>query len=698
MSIVPYNNENLSIVLRSPELGSIVLYNKATKSLELVNLDSSGHIPDAEDFYDSKGRMKRLISSESLVDSDQAANSYCPHCGQEIPNDDKRRQSSTQTRNFDLENFRSAGPSMRSDYFRLLASGGDFSKQELFDIIKNRRRNTLLEDTDPHFEDDGGDESVIGERSNGGDLFSDEDLGDFPATLFTQGYFKKFFRVKQRLGNGSNGTVLKVEHVLHNLPLGVFALKKIPIGSHLSNLPERLKEVKLLFQLTEASGLDTGIEDLLDDDGNSIDGKESLIKYNHVWLEIDQVSDFSPRVPCVFILFEYCDGGNLEELVESLKHPIIDIEKTKLYRRARRTSSNEATPMEQQPRFLNAFEIYKIFRDIVVGVSYLHRSHILHRDLKPANCLLKQQFTDNLRQNPICSVSDLHSFPSVTVSDFGEGIMEGMKRESTGATGTIEFSAPELFFRGQNGALNDFTTSSDVYSLGMILYYLCFGELPYTSDDPEDVRKTIEHSYKNDANLSSFGDAKRLKEPLMEDWLKLISRMLEPQSYKRPNCLEILADLVKIFHKLQTLDDKNTTENMTLFKWERASESQETLTTYAPISTISDAVLLEDRDPLTYPPVANTMLNMSQLVTFAVSISNFLIYKYVSYRLSQLVPQNVMKNRETAFLQRGKLLELFIYGIFLCSGIQITSPTPIKLKVFLVELLTLLGIELVGGT
>lgn len=88
--------------------------------------------------------------------------------------------------------------------------------------------------------------------------------------------------------------------------LGVYALKKIHIGNNLVWLERGMKEVKFLSALTHSS--------------------LNLITYNHVWLEMDNASGYvktrdgkdtsSPEsVPCVFILQQFCSGGNLEEVV-----------------------------------------------------------------------------------------------------------------------------------------------------------------------------------------------------------------------------------------------------------------------------------------------------------------------------------------------------------------------------------------------
>lgn len=164
----------------------------------------------------------------------------------------------------------------------------------------------------------------------------------------------------------------------------------------------------------------------------------NLIRYNHVWLETSQWSPFGPAVPCAYILQEYCSGGNLEAYVK-------------------------------KRRALSPFEVISFLKDILEGVSYLHEHQIIHRDLKPSNFLLKDE--GNGPGTP----------PQILVSDFGEGNVEGQHRASTGTTGTLEYCAPELLSRDLRGNLGEFSRHSDMFSVGLVLYFLCFGHTPYRS-------------------------------------------------------------------------------------------------------------------------------------------------------------------------------------------------------------------------
>ncbi|ODV90638.1 hypothetical protein CANCADRAFT_44285 [Tortispora caseinolytica NRRL Y-17796] len=165
----------------------------------------------------------------------------------------------------------------------------------------------------------------------------------------------------------------------------------------------------------------------------------NIVHYNHVWLEEAQINNFGPRVACVFILQEYCNAGTLEDYV--LQH------------------SNLPIPL-----------ILSYARDITSGINSLHANKIIHCDLKPSNCLLR------LKPGEV--------IPQALVSDFGEGLLFGQKRTSTGATGTLAYLAPELLKEDvRTGSLNQFSYASDVYALGLICYYLCFKSLPYSEDE-----------------------------------------------------------------------------------------------------------------------------------------------------------------------------------------------------------------------
>lgn len=201
-----------------------------------------------------------------------------------------------------------------------------------------------------------------------------------------QGYYKRFFKEDLKLGRGSGESVFKCQHMLDGIELGAYAVKKVPVGDDHSWLNRMLREVHILENLRHSN----------------------IIEYKHAWLEYHQLTPFGPAIPCLFILMQLAEGGNLEEFVINNK-----------------TNSN-----------LNISLYCDWFEQICLGLAHLHQCGILHRDLKPSNILIKMSKEVGKAQ--------------LLITDFGEcttseqSIATLADHNRTGATGTIEFVAPEL--------------------------------------------------------------------------------------------------------------------------------------------------------------------------------------------------------------------------------------------------------------
>lgn len=65
--------------------------------------------------------------------------------------------------------------------------------------------------------------------------------------------------------------------------------------------------------------------------------------------------------------------------------------------------------------------------------------------------------------------------------------------ERTGNTGTLTFLCPELVQLDNRGLLKDkHSTKTDMWSLGMILYYVCYASVPYSQiSNFSDLKKEI---------------------------------------------------------------------------------------------------------------------------------------------------------------------------------------------------------------
>lgn len=324
------------------------------------------------------------------------------------------------------------------------------------------------------------------------------------SAAFSQNYFKKFFVEESELGRGGKGVVLLVKHVLDGVSLGYYACKRVPVGDDHEWLEKVLGEVQLLQHLSH----------------------QNLVSYRHVWLENANISTFGPSVPCAFILQQYCNAGDLHKYICGSIQTSVTTQQLK--ERVRRKSKGQPEPEDALgvPRKLQLEEIYSFFKDITSGLRYLHVNGYIHRDLKPSNCLLHQT-SDGLR---------------VLVSDFGEVQSQDSIRKSTGSTGTISYCAPEVLRREYpDGPFGNFTFKSDIFSLGMILYFLCFAQLPYRNaniineekEDLDQLREEITH-------WAGIDDALRMRPDLPEKLYKVLKHLLSVDPNERPSADEVL--------------------------------------------------------------------------------------------------------------------------------------------------------------
>ncbi|KFA65840.1 hypothetical protein S40285_04657 [Stachybotrys chlorohalonatus IBT 40285] len=321
---------------------------------------------------------------------------------------------------------------------------------------------------------------------------------------FSPNYFSTFFVEEKVLGKGGKGVVLLVRHEIDGCQLGHFACKRVPVGDDHAWLEKVLVEVELLAKLSHPN----------------------LVSYRHVWLEDVRLTRFGPTVACAFILQQYCNGGDLHQYVIGSAPRETTKEELKARMRRRSKGRAEASPVDRFAKAPLSFEmIYSLFKDITSGVAYLHAANYIHRDLKPSNCLLHQEGT---------SLNCL-------ISDFGEVQPENVVRKSTGSTGTISYCAPEVLKVDATGHYGNFTTKSDVFSLGMILYFMCFGRLPYRSanalqeelEDVDELRAEI-------TDWQGFHGERRERPDLPSKLYALLKKLLSLDPAERPSAADVL--------------------------------------------------------------------------------------------------------------------------------------------------------------
>ncbi|KAJ3223955.1 hypothetical protein HDU81_008823 [Chytriomyces hyalinus] len=146
----------------------------------------------------------------------------------------------------------------------------------------------------------------------------------------------------------------------------------------------------------------------------------------------------------------------------------------------------------------------KLFREIVMAVGYCHEKNFVHRDLKLENVLLTKDLT-------------------VKVIDFG--FTRPFKEQHLLDTycGSVAYAAPEMILGKKYSG-----PQADIWSLGVILYTLLCGSLPFDDDNESIVHQKISEL---DYELPDY---------LHEDSKSLISQILKINPTDRISVQDIL--------------------------------------------------------------------------------------------------------------------------------------------------------------
>jgi serine/threonine protein kinase len=125
-----------------------------------------------------------------------------------------------------------------------------------------------------------------------------------------------------------------------------------------------------------------------------------------------------------------------------------------------------AARLEQSPEGLPVDEVLHVAMDICSGLEAVHRKGVVHRDIKPKNVLL----CDVGEDRDIAKLSDFGIARAPTVAG-------GTVLPTTGVIGSLSYMSPE-----QLDEEIEVDHRSDLYSLGVSLYELLTGQVPFTGE------------------------------------------------------------------------------------------------------------------------------------------------------------------------------------------------------------------------
>lgn len=169
------------------------------------------------------------------------------------------------------------------------------------------------------------------------------------------------------------------------------------------------------------------------------------------------------------LIMEYCDGGNLQKLINS------------------------------KPNGLGSSEFLRICHDLVSAVKHLREKNLVHRDIKPLNILISNRSDGN-------NVYKL--------GDFGAARILAEDERFGSLHGTFEYLNPDIFAKMYASDLEiippkqSFNANHELWSLGVTFFECVTGHLPFISKDGRNDTKKMYAmiSQKSDKDISAKDD------------------------------------------------------------------------------------------------------------------------------------------------------------------------------------------------
>ena len=171
----------------------------------------------------------------------------------------------------------------------------------------------------------------------------------------------------------------------------------------------------------------------------------------------------------------------------------------------------------QKDNLLPMRKVIDYTADIADALAYAHEKGIVHRDIKPANIMLLKSGV-------------------VKITDFGIARITATSQTQTGVVkGTPFYMSPEQF----SGEKVD--GRSDIFSLGVMLFQLLTGELPFQGDSPPALMHCIINK--------PHPDPKKINPKIVKPLVSIIDKTLEKDREKRYQKASLMASHLRALGK-----------------------------------------------------------------------------------------------------------------------------------------------------
>jgi len=148
--------------------------------------------------------------------------------------------------------------------------------------------------------------------------------------------------------------------------------------------------------------------------------------------------------------------------------------------------------LRENPKPMDQIHAATLMAQVAEAVQYAHSKLRLHRDIKPGNILLFEQVASSTNQIRRTVVRSHPSFSYVPVlADFGLSKQIGSVPSEWTTEGSIVGTARYMSPEQASGCIEDLRTTTDVYSMGVVLYQLLTGRVPFDAEFEAQIRSMV---------------------------------------------------------------------------------------------------------------------------------------------------------------------------------------------------------------